>query len=52
MQEHFYKHFESERHSGFRDDISVIYLIKLMAPTVLKEKHTGCQPWKLQHPMV
>ena len=28
MQEHLYKHFESERHSGFRDDVSVILLEK------------------------
>ena len=28
MQEHLYKHFESERHSGFREDISVILIDK------------------------
>ena len=26
MQEHSNKHFESERHSGFRDDVSVILI--------------------------
>ena len=28
MQEHLRKHFESERHSGFRDDVSVILIDK------------------------
>ena len=28
MQEHLYKHFESGRHSGFREDISVILIDK------------------------
>ena len=28
MQEHLYKHFEIECHSGFRDDISVILIDK------------------------
>ena len=28
MQEHLYKHFESERHSGFREDVSVILIDK------------------------
>ena len=26
MQEHLHKHFESECHSGFRDDVSVILI--------------------------
>ena len=29
MQEHFYKHFESEGHSGFHDDGSVILINKI-----------------------
>ena len=28
MQEYLRKHFESERHSGFRDDVSVILIDK------------------------
>ena len=28
MQEHLYKHFKSERHSGFRHDVSVILIDK------------------------
>ena len=28
MQEHLYKHFESERHSGFRENVSVILIVK------------------------
>ena len=28
MQEHLYKHFESECHSGFRDDVSAILIDK------------------------
>ena len=28
MQEHLYKHFKSERHSGFRHDVSVILFDK------------------------
>ena len=28
MQEHLRKHFERERHSGFRDDVSVILIDK------------------------
>ena len=28
MQEHLYKHFESESHSGFRDCVSVIFIDK------------------------
>ena len=28
MQEHLYKHFESESHSGFHDDVSIILIGK------------------------
>ena len=28
MQEHLYKHFESECHSGFRDNVSAILIDK------------------------
>ena len=28
MQEHLYKHFQSERHSGFCEDVSVILIDK------------------------
>ena len=28
LQKHFHKYFESERHSGFRDDVSVILIDK------------------------
>ena len=44
MQEHLCKHFESERHLGVRDKVSVILTDKAMAPTLLKEKHIGCKP--------
>ena len=29
IQEHLYKHFETERHSGFREDVSVMLIDKI-----------------------
>ena len=47
MQKHLYKHFQNERHSGFRDDVPVILTAKTDDSNPLKEKQTGCEPWKL-----
>ena len=38
MQEHLYKHFESESHSSFRDDVSVILI----------DKTDGSNPTKIE----
>ena len=42
MQEYLYKHFESERHSGFHDNVSVVLVDKTDGSTLPKEKHIGC----------
>ena len=47
MQENLYKHFRSERHSHFHDNVSVILIDKNDGSNLLKEKHTGCKPLKL-----
>ena len=44
MQKHLYKHFQNERHSGFRDDVPVILTAKTDDSNPLKEKQTGCEP--------
>lgn len=42
MQQNLCKHFESGCHSDFRDQR--LRLIRLMTPTLLKDKRTGCEP--------
>ena len=41
-QENLCRHFEC--HSDFCDYVSVILIVRLIAPTLLKEKHIGCKP--------
>ena len=38
MQEHLYKHFESERHSGFHDNVSAILIDKTDGPNLSKRQ--------------
>ena len=44
MQEHLYKHFESEHHSGFREDVSVILIDKTDGSNPTKRETLDTRP--------
>ena len=49
MQEHLYKHFESERRTEILDDISITLIDKTDGSILLRERITGCKLLKLLH---
>ena len=47
IQEHLYKHFESEGHIEFLDDVSITLIDKANGSNPTKRKRiTGCEPLK------
>ena len=44
MQEHWYKHFKSECHSGFSDGVSVILIHKTAGSNPTKKKILDANP--------
>ena len=46
MQEHLYKHFESESHSGFREDVFVILIDKTDGSNLTKRETYWTQTLK------